>query len=872
MNIKPTFILTLAVALLLVLAGCGGGSQAPDTQIPEAKVVAKAIVEPTLTNEPLKPEPTKPPTQAPSTSMPTQLLMAAPEPTLTAALTATPTPTPPIPVPPTVTVTPTPVATATKLPPTATAPIPTPTEVPPTPKPRPTSTPTPVLPLPELSSERWTQVNGPFGGILVDFVKSEGGFWAASSDKAGFAGNYIYRIDQNTFTWERIAQATNLKALATNASNPDQVAFVTAEGWNTPSALFLSDDGGTNWESVEKPHTTFGTIAISRQVPNLMFVGVQDGSAKSDCEDEDGEDCDSLVGHLVLISDDFGSSWTKSAPLPHGEFTFQWAEAPDDFEFPAEWNDKITVLHPHPYDNDILYVGTNTLLAKTTDKGQTWDVLSSGFPRADIQGIAVNPNAPHIVYVRVGNFVSRDCDDLDPEMPGYDAAVSQYCAGVYVSTDSGATWDMMEGATGDPSEGGVYINEYDEDTVYAVFSREVLTTKLNSGTWNLFLATNDNPYIPDVGIEMIVSGDSPAQLFSVGRQGLYRTEDNGTNWIDTNTGFVGSEIVDMARAIDGTMYAATYDLGMFKSTDDGANWSFASYGMRNWYVMQIATHPTDPNIVFITTGGGMYRSDNAGISWDIIGSSSLCPGEDLHHDCHYHGLIVDSTDPNRLLVGGGGDQYTPSGVGLAASEDLGVSWFDSDNGFIRDVHVSKLVVDPTNPEIIYATTQGPTNYTEKTGSGQGVFKSTDHGHNWYQINNGLKTMEINVLALDPNASEVLYVGTDDDGLYKSSNAGESWQKLSIPGTPPSFGIGDVVIDPRDGNVVYVGTVDYYRLSDERGVLGEYGVFKSTNGGQTFAALNQGLDHVGVFSLELDADEGLLYAGTRAGGVYWLDIK
>ena len=85
MNIKPTFILTLAVALLLVLAGCGGGSQAPDTQIPEAKVVAKAIVEPTLTNEPLKPEPTKPPTQAPSTSMPTQLLMAAPEPTLTAA-------------------------------------------------------------------------------------------------------------------------------------------------------------------------------------------------------------------------------------------------------------------------------------------------------------------------------------------------------------------------------------------------------------------------------------------------------------------------------------------------------------------------------------------------------------------------------------------------------------------------------------------------------------------------------------------------------------------------------------------------------------------------------------------------------------------
>ena len=170
--------------------------------------MAKVEVEPSPTKELPKPVSTN--TSAPKPS-PTEA-----RPTVTAKATeVAPTPNETTP---SATFTPAP---PTQVPPTATAPIPTPTEVPPTPKPRPTSTPTPVLPLPELSSERWTQVNGPFGGILVDFVKSEGGFWAASSDKAGFAGNYIYRIDQNTFTWERIAQATNLKALATNASNPD---------------------------------------------------------------------------------------------------------------------------------------------------------------------------------------------------------------------------------------------------------------------------------------------------------------------------------------------------------------------------------------------------------------------------------------------------------------------------------------------------------------------------------------------------------------------------------------------------------------------------------------------------------------------------
>ena len=207
-------------------------------------------------------------------------------------------------------------------------------------------------------------------------------------------------------------------------------------------------------------------------------------------------------------------------------------------------------------------------------------------------------------------------------------------------------------------------------------------------------------------------------------------------------------------------------------------------------------------------------------------------------------------------------------MGLTGSEDNGESWRNSDDGFVRDVHVSKLVIDPNNNNVFYATTQGETEYTDKVGDGAGVFKSTDRGNNWTQINNGLNSLETNVLAVDPNDSDVLYLGTDDDGIYKSINGGENWEKL-IPSA--SFGVGDIVVAPQNSDNVYMGTVDYFRLSESRGVLGDFGVYKSTDGGTTWEEFNSGLNHLGVFSLELSEENRILYAGTRAGGVYWINL-
>ena len=726
----------------------------------------------------------------------------------------------------------------------------------------------PDLPDPVLSSSKWNQVNGPFGGTITSIFKSSDGYWVTTTDNSGLSDSNLYLVDSKTFVWElKKTISGNMGGVVVNASNSNQIAFYTEATSNSDSGVFVSKDGGKTWDEAKIDGSQYSAITIGSQNTSTLYVAGRHFPNGEDCEDEEDEDdCTPEKNSAIFISNDFGTSWIKSSSIPKG--VFKEIELEEGQELEEEDIDKVTVLYVSPSDDDRIFVGTSNLLLKSNNRGSSWESLSDTFHRSDIKGLAIHPNNPNIIYARIGLYTFSDCSDVDNDDADYEESVSKYCPGIYKSTDGGESWKLLEEVTGDPSEGGVYINEYNDSEIYSVFGRETFVSKDGGISSDVFLDTKEHPIIPDVGVEIITFGESESEVFMAGLQGVYRTYDNGKTWIESNTGFVGSEVVDLVTSLDGTMYATTYNLGIFKSTDGGKNWVFASFGIKNWYGMQLATHPEDADTLFTTTNGGVYKSTNAGKSWELIGGSDLCDDEDAGGNCHYHGIVVEKEAPFKVLVGSGGDQYAKEGVGLTGSEDNGESWRNSDDGFVRDVHVSKLVIDPNNNNIFYATTQGETEYTDKVGDGAGVFKSTDRGNNWTQINNGLNSLETNVLAVDPNDSDVLYLGTDDDGIYKSINGGENWKKL-IP--TASFGVGDIIVDPQNSNNVYMGTVDYFRLSESRGVLGDFGVYKSTDGGTTWEEFNLGLNHLGVFSLELSEENRILYAGTRAGGVYWINL-
>lgn len=694
---------------------------------------------------------------------------------------------------------------------------------------------------PKLSVDEWTQVNGPHGGWITDMEKSGADLLAATSFTNGLGGNGLYRVGDAGRTWVSLGGTrARMLDVAIDPTDPRDIAFA-ADG------LHLSRDGGESWERAGIDAEEVTAVAMSAADPSLVLAGGRRGGTAG-----------------LWVSEDDGLSWTGPWALPDSS----WSVKPIWAGFTDETRNEIRVIEPHPTDRNLVFVGTNSALQRTSDLGRTWRRVDTAFHRTDVMDLAIDARTPDKIFARVGLFEERTCMEVAgmEDRARASRIERERCAGVYASTDRGKTWRQLDASYFDPSEGGIFIDDHDPRIAYAIFSRKILRTQDGGQTWKPFFWTHDQSLIANSGIEALATGRSSDEVFIAGRQGLWRTGDGGAHWEERNEGFIGSEVVDIVRAGDGTLYAGTYSMGMFRSTDGGRSWTFASYRLENPYVMLIAVHPREPQTVFVTTNGGVYMSRDGALTWrrpaaGFFGHSELLPGI-----AHFHGIAFDPRDSDRIYVGGGGDQWSPKGAGISMTSDGGRSWRHANVGFQTDVHVSKIVVD-SRTGVVYATTQGPTNFNEKSGSGAGVFRSRDHGRTWEQINAGLGTVETNTIALDPRARGVLYLGTDDDGLYKSTDGGSSWRPLPVPGLPARYGVGDVVVDPRNGDV-FVATVDYFRLAQSRGLVGDHGVWASRDGGSSWGPFNTGLEHAGAFSLEFDARRGVLFVGTRGGGVYW----
>ena len=99
----------------------------------------------------------------------------------------------------------------------------------------------PDLPDPALSSSKWNQVNGPFGGTVTSLFKTVDGYWATTTDNSGFADSNLYFIDKETFTWElKKTIGGNMAGVVVGKHNPDGVAFITEASNTSDSKLFLS--------------------------------------------------------------------------------------------------------------------------------------------------------------------------------------------------------------------------------------------------------------------------------------------------------------------------------------------------------------------------------------------------------------------------------------------------------------------------------------------------------------------------------------------------------------------------------------------------------------------------------------------------------
>ncbi len=230
----------------------------------------------------------------------------------------------------------------------------------------------------------------------------------------------------------------------------------------------------------------------------------------------------------------------------------------------------------------------------------------------------------------------------------------------------------------------------------------------------------------------------------------------------------------------------------------------------------------DPMTYYMgTTGGGLWKTDNMGISWHNVSDGYFRTGS-------VGAVVVAPSDPNVVYVGMGEHAIrgvmTHSGDGVYRSTDAGQTWRSV--GLEATRHVSRIVVHPSNPDIVYVAAQGAL-YGSSTE--RGVYKSSDGGTTWKRVLYVDERTGAAELSLDPTNPRILYAamwehgrlpwkiisGGSGSGLYKSTDSGETWERMT-EGLPKEMGKMAIAVSPSNPDKVYA-LIESDSYQDDRGL-------------------------------------------------------
>lgn len=258
---------------------------------------------------------------------------------------------------------------------------------------------------------------------------------------------------------------------------------------------------------------------------------------------------------------------------------------------------------------------------------------------------------------------------------------------------------------------------------------------------------------------------------------------------------------------------------LFAKTDkkDDSPWNAATFSgleLRNigpalmsGRIADIAVHPEDENLWYVGVGsGGVWKTENAGVSWKAIfdDQASYSIGD----------VTLDPSNPNTVWVGTGenvGGRHVAYGDGIYVSHDGGSSW--ENMGLKDSEHISTIVIHPNDSKTLWVAVQGP---LWSKGGDRGLFKTTDGGKNWKKLLGDEEWTGATDIVMDPRNPDILYAATwqhhrtvanymgggPKTALYRTDDGGENWQKLSKGLPSGNMGKIGLAISPQKPDVVY----------------------------------------------------------------------
>jgi len=339
---------------------------------------------------------------------------------------------------------------------------------------------------------------------------------------------------------------------------------------------------------------------------------------------------------------------------------------------------------------------------------------------------------------------------------------------------------------------------------------------------------------------------------------------SGLKWRSIGPAWASGRIADFAVNPENPKeyYVGVASGNVWKTENNGTTWKpiFDKYGSYSIGVVEL--DPNNPNVVWVGTGennhqralgygDGVYKSLDGGKSFKNMG---------LKESRQIGGIVIDPRNSDVVFVAAEGSVWGPGGDrGLYKSTDGGETW-NKVLEISENTGVNNVVMDPFNPDIMYATSEQRrrTSFT-KIGGGpeSAVYKSTDGGENWRKIMKGLPGVHIGgmgiaVSPVDPNYIYLIMEAADDKGgFFRSTDKGESWNKMSDHHSSGQY-YNEIFCDPINVDKVY--------SVETRSVF-------TTDGGKTWTNISTRGRHVDDHALWIDPKDTEHYIIGGDGGIY-----
>lgn len=567
---------------------------------------------------------------------------------------------------------------------------------------------------------------------------------------------------------------------------------------------------------------------------------------------------------------------------------------------------RVNYVYVDPSNSNTIYIGAPAGgIWKSIDAGINWSPLTDQLPQIGVSGITVDFSNSNVIYIATGDKDGGDTYSVGVykstdggatwSSTGLTGSGNSYigdlimhpsnnqilwCAtssGVYKTKDAGATWAKV--ITGSFEGGNIRLKPSDPTTVYAVSDTNFYKSTDSGDTFTQItsgLPASSSRLVMDVsaaasGNVYVLSSKEKEYTF----QGLYKSTDSGNTFTKTasNTDIFETKqsYYDLAIAVSQTNANEIYTgcLNIWKSTNGGTSFTKLNYWDRpssaNYTHADIHYLQFYGTKLYAGTDGGVYVSANNGTAF-----TDLTAGLQISQ---FYKIAVSKQSADKMMGGlqdNGGYAYSNSSWKTyfgADGMDTGIDPNNSNKyyGFIQNG--SSLYITNNAGEALTTTVDSPNaidgNWVTPLAintSGEVYSGFIDlyklNGSEWVKQNtNSVGTTNIEVITIDPNNNNIIYIGNDKE-LYKSIDRGITFAKTYTA----SANITSICVNESNSTIVYITT------SGSSGL-----VLKSIDSGASFTSFSTGLPNIGKNVIKHQARSSLnpLFLGTSLG-VYYRD--